>query len=163
MKPQSGLLLIVCIVPLATLAGTQDILGTLVIGAAQGVVLGVLFVIIGPLYYWLWKPYRQKVISRKTERRVAELPEIVVMAAGGDLNGVRDCLDRGTDPNIAGPKGETALILAARNGRLEVTELLLERGADPMRATRSGSTAQDVAHTYGHGHVEQFIKRFRAE
>lgn len=153
---QHGLLLSL-LFPMSALASEQGLLGTLIIGATQGALL----MIIALLYYWAWKPYRQKAIARDLARKATELPEIVVRAAEGDLDGVRTWLDRGINPDIAGRKGETALMLAARNGRLEVVELLLDRGANPMKASNSGSTAKDVARTYGHGHVEQVIKNFQ--
>lgn len=55
------------------------------------------------------------------------------------------------------------MMLAARNGRLEVIELFLERSADPMKLSETGCTAEDVARTYGRGHVAHFIKQFRTK
>ena len=121
-------------------AGTRPVLDTIVLGAAQGLLLAIVVVA-----YFSWKRFRSwrlSVIISKT------LPEIVVNAAEGDLAKVCAHLDAGIDPNSAGPSGQTALMLAARNGHIETMLLSLERGANPALRTKTGSTVEDILKTY---------------
>lgn len=53
----------------------------------------------------------------------------VTTAAVGDLEGVRQLLQRGEDPNAADLSGNSALALAASNRHPEIVELLVEAGA----------------------------------
>lgn len=50
-------------------------------------------------------------------------------------------LASGAKVNLANPKGETALMMAAQYGQVEAAKLLLEKGADPNLAAKDGSTA----------------------
>ena len=121
-------------------AESRPLSDTLVLGAAQGLILGVLGVA-----YFTWKRYH----SRRLSKKIAEtLPDIAVRAAEGDLQTVAALLDAGADPNAAGPSGQTALMLAARNGHFDTIRLLLERGANSALRTKTGSTAEDIAKTY---------------
>jgi ankyrin repeat protein len=51
-------------------------------------------------------------------------------SAEGDLGALDDALHEGADVNARTELGDTALNLAAQNGRIEVVKRLLERGAD---------------------------------
>jgi len=104
-----------------------------------------LLVAIVVVAYFSWKRFRSlrlSVIISKT------LPEIIVNAAEGDLAKVSADLDASIDTNSAGPSGQTALMLAARNGHIETMLLSLERGANPALRTKTGSTAEDILKTY---------------
>ena len=60
-------------------------------------------------------------------------PPLVFQARGdrgGNVDRVRDLLDRGADVNVRNHKGQTALHCAARAGFTEIAALLLDRGAD---------------------------------
>lgn len=60
-------------------------------------------------------------------------------------------------------EGQTALILAARNGHLEVVEALLKAGADPDHATADGRTALIMAAEGGHATVVESLLRAGAD
>lgn len=51
-------------------------------------------------------------------------------AFGGHLESVRYLISKNVSLNIKAPNGQTALMLASRNGHLEVVRALLEAGAD---------------------------------
>src|SRR5262249_1107689 len=51
-------------------------------------------------------------------------------ATNGSAVMLRTLLDAGADPNTARPGGETALMTAARTGRVDAAALLLDRGAN---------------------------------
>lgn len=52
---------------------------------------------------------------------------------------------------------ETALIAAARQGRIDLVKFLLRRGADPNMTTYSGETAYDLACRYDHREVADLL------
>lgn len=62
------------------------------------------------------------------------------MANEGDLDGIKELLDSGTDVNFRDIDKRTALHVAACQGRTDVVRLLLSRGADVDPEDRWGST-----------------------
>ena len=54
----------------------------------------------------------------------------------GDVQGVRDLLAAGANPNALIAGDGTPLIKAARMGRMDIVEILLAKGADPELASR---------------------------
>lgn len=70
-------------------------------------------------------------------------PPLVFQARGdrgGNVDRVRDLLDRGADVNVRNHKGQTALHCAARAGFVEIVALLLDRGADLNATDDDGRT-----------------------
>ena len=57
------------------------------------------------------------------------------------MEGIRELLDGGADPNFRDSDGRTTLHIAAWEGFAEVVELLLQRGAEEAVGTRSGGWA----------------------
>jgi ankyrin repeat protein len=70
-------------------------------------------------------------------------------AATDHLLLLREALLRGEDPNVAGKKGFTPLMIATLNGRVESARVLLEHGADPMRSNDDGRTALEWGELWG--------------
>ena len=61
--------------------------------------------------------------------------QLMIASENGDLNRVREQLEKGVDVNARSQGGHTALMLAAAAGQLEVVKALLNAKADPnMRA-----------------------------
>jgi outer membrane protein assembly factor BamB len=72
-------------------------------------------------------------------------------AAAGDVVRMRALLDAGTNVDAPARHGNTALIFAAENGRLEAVRLLVERGADvDARERFFGTTPLRAALRGGH-------------
>jgi hypothetical protein len=68
-----------------------------------------------------------------------------------DAGGVRRLLERGMDPNARDPQGQTALILALRDGNFRVADALLgARGIDLDVLNAHGETALMMAALKGH-------------
>ena len=70
--------------------------------------------------------------------------ELIQAATSGDFNKVSKILDSKaikSDVNAKDKNGDTALILAANNGKVEVVEKLLGKGADVNLADKNGNTA----------------------
>lgn len=66
--------------------------------------------------------------------------KLMYLANDGDVDGIREILDSGTDVNFQDTDGRTSLHIAACQGKLDVVELLLERGAEVDVQDRWGST-----------------------
>ena len=62
-----------------------------------------------------------------------------------DIKGVREALKNGVDVNAENTWGDTALTLAAWNGRTEITRLLIDEGADVNAENSEGDTALHLA------------------
>jgi len=58
------------------------------------------------------------------------MSELIDAVENGDIDLVRQLLDRGADIDFQGENGWTALMKASRNGNMEIVRLLLDRGAD---------------------------------
>ncbi|XP_022860360.1 integrin-linked protein kinase 1-like isoform X3 [Olea europaea var. sylvestris] len=65
---------------------------------------------------------------------------LMYLANEGDLEGIQELLDSGTDVNFTDIDGRTALHVAACQGRTDVIDLLLRRGAEVDIKDRWGST-----------------------
>lgn len=67
--------------------------------------------------------------------------ELIRGADSGDIARVRSAIGQGACLNQKTNTEETALIIAARKGHLEILRFLLEAGADPNRCDVLGNTA----------------------
>jgi uncharacterized protein len=76
----------------------------------------------------------------------------------GNLEEVRNLLDKGADVNCRMDGGVTPLMVAAVNGNLDVVNLLLDRGADINAKTEKGNTALDFAGYKGSPEVVALLK-----
>lgn len=98
------------------------------------------------------KPEREgsPVVTDELDDSIAIDPGIKLMylANDGDLDGIRELLDSGTDVNFHDTDGRTSLHVAACQGRPDVVELLLERGADVDVQDQWGSTVSFKIHIY---------------
>lgn len=81
----------------------------------------------------------------------------------GALEGARELLNQGADPNARDKFGQTALHGAAEDGRDEIVRLLLERGADPNAAWELGWTPAIMAAQRGHVEVLRLLAAHGAD
>ncbi|KAG9448141.1 hypothetical protein H6P81_014269 [Aristolochia fimbriata] len=100
----------------------------------------------------------------------SELPEtieppirLMYSANEGDLNGIEELLDSGTDVNFRDIDGRTALHVAACQGKTEVVGLLLNRGAEVDPTDRWGSTPLADAIYYKNHDVIKLLERHGAK
>ena len=70
---------------------------------------------------------------------------------------LRLLLERGAKVNEQSPGGTTALMTAARNGRVESVTVLLDAGADPTISNRGQKTALDMAEAAGHSETARIL------
>lgn len=69
---------------------------------------------------------------------------LMYLANEGDLEGIIELLDSGTDVNFQDIDDRTALHVSACHGCIEVVELLLERSAEVDPKDSWGSTVQSL-------------------
>lgn len=79
--------------------------------------------------------------------RIAPKETLLLAAVAGRVDLVQDILDNNInlDINTQDENGDTALILAARNGHLSVVEVLIGRGANKNRQNKNKQTALEAA------------------
>lgn len=72
---------------------------------------------------------------------------------------VRELVSLGSDVNRPDAiEGQTPLILAARDGRLEIVKFLLEEKANPLFTNKKGQTALSLALENGHQRIVDLLK-----
>lgn len=76
--------------------------------------------------------------------------EIIDAAAKGDVETVKKLLESGMHPDTQGPKGWTALRMAAVGNKYEVAYVLLHHGANVDAVNYTGKTALMMACVYDH-------------
>ena len=75
----------------------------------------------------------------------------------GDVQEVRDLLDRGTDVDSRDRHGQTALMLAAHAGHREVVEALIAHRANLNTTAKYGLSALMLAVVAGHAEVARLL------
>jgi len=89
-----------------------------------------------------------------TNQHPQPMIELHLAAVSGDLEEVRELLEKGADVNAKDEEGRTPLHWAAGNGYVEVARLLIEHGADVnAKESRYGDTPLDLAAYQGHWKV----------
>src|SRR5450759_4014549 len=84
--------------------------------------------------------------------------ELLAAAKSGDIEKVRELLDRGADVNSKGPLGMTPLHAAAMVGHTEAAALLLDRGCDVNSKGPLGMTPLHAAAMVGHTEAAALLK-----
>ncbi|KAK7385940.1 hypothetical protein VNO78_31937 [Psophocarpus tetragonolobus] len=87
---------------------------------------------------------------------------LMYLANEGDLEGITELLDSGSDVNFTDIDGRTSLHVAACQGRTDVVDLLLRRGALVDLQDRWGSTPLADAMYYKNHHVVQLLEKHGA-
>jgi len=111
-----------------------------------------LFVFFGILLF-----YQFIFVPARARQKRSQLPEIIALAAEGRSIDVNVLLDSGVPVDVTGPHGETALMLAAKNNRVETVAILLARGASPDLVSVRGSNAAMLAKLNGHEDLAEMI------
>ncbi|XP_044503037.1 integrin-linked protein kinase 1 isoform X2 [Mangifera indica] len=88
---------------------------------------------------------------------------LMYMANEGDLEGIKELLNSGTDVDFRDIDERTALHVAACQGRTDVVQLLLSRGADVDPKDRWGSTPLADAVYYKHYDIIKLLEKHGAK
>ena len=87
--------------------------------------------------------------------------ELWRIAESGAIDELEDVLPQ-ANINGRNEHGMTALMRAARHGRLQMVRLLLENGADPNLTRNDNFTALSLAAFFGHGEIVDLLMRHGA-
>lgn len=120
-----------------------------------------LIILVGYAIYWVFNWVRKRGLTE--EERASEheaqqieeegLTELMVCAANGDVQRVKELVAYGADVDKTSLKGSTALIYAARNNQMESVKALLAAGANALIKTDKGATALQIAERFGHHEI----------
>mmetsp|Transcript_64940 Transcript_64940/g.152784 ORF Transcript_64940/g.152784 Transcript_64940/m.152784 type:complete len:550 (+) Transcript_64940:63-1712(+) len=104
---------------------------------------------------------RERPKQEKTKEQVQMDTDLLEFAFDGELEEVKNLLDKSADPMAKDGRGNTALSEAAVQGHLEVVKCLLDWkapvGSDPQAAGSDGRTALHRACFQGHQAVAQLL------
>lgn len=142
-----GWLLVIFVVGVQTaIAKEKSALEAAVIGAAEGLIIGVAAV----MYFFIWLPIRKRIEASRDKKLVAanQLSPLMMAAADGEDAVILKLISEGANINQVGKNGITALMLAARNDKRSSVRLLIKHGADVFAKTEKGNDARDIARQY---------------
>ena len=88
-----------------------------------------------------------------------DLTQLMLASAMGNVEVVRELIERGADINQRGPRKSTALMFAAGGGHLEIVKVLVERGADIFAAEDGGWTAMRLAEEDGEDAIYDYLSK----
>lgn len=92
-------------------------------------------------------------------KKRSSLPTIVALAAEGQTVAISKLLEQGISIEETGPNGETALMMAARNNRLETAIFLVSAGADVAKKSLRGNNAAEIAKRHGNHDLAAMLAR----
>lgn len=99
--------------------------------------------------------------SRTPENQAEEegLTEMMICAANGDLDRLKELVSFGVDVNAQSNLGTSALMYAVKNNHIAVVDFLLGVGANARLISAKGSTALSIAEKFQHDDLVIFLKR----
>jgi hypothetical protein len=98
-------------------------------------------------------------VEADEQRRIDHLSRQLLSRAGrGDVETVKDLLERGADIHTRDKQGETVLMKAARVGNFPVVKLLIEYGAEVNAIDVTGGTALSYAKSFGQEEVATLLR-----
>jgi ankyrin repeat protein len=86
-----------------------------------------------------------------------QVNQLLAASAKGDVNAVKELLDKGASVNARGDKNRTALMEAAYGGHTEVVRLLLDKGADVTPQKDDGATALSLTQASSHKEIVEML------
>lgn len=92
--------------------------------------------------------------------QAAAYDDLLRAAELGDTTGVARLLDKGMDPDTADAKGNTILMIAARNGNRDLVWSLVRRKASASKRNQFGDTALMMACLRGDREIARMLIEF---
>jgi hypothetical protein len=116
--------------------------------------------------YFIFKLLRKSTLSpeQREEEDIEQkakdeaLTELMITAAKGNTERVKELLAYGADVNAKSSSGTTALMYAARNNQTDVVQHLLSAGANINDRSKKGASALSLAEKFGHLDLCQKLK-----
>ncbi|XP_027330718.1 integrin-linked protein kinase 1 isoform X2 [Abrus precatorius] len=108
-------------------------------------------------------PERDNAAAAEPSEALDPAVRLMYLANEGDLDGINELLDAGSDVNFRDIDGRTALHVAACQGRTDVVDLLLRRGAGVYPQDRWGSTPLADAMYYKNHDVVKLLEKHGAK
>lgn len=100
------------------------------------------------------------ITSSCTFVQAAAYDDLLRAAELGDVRGMDQLLNRGADPNTADAKGNTLLMIAAREGHKEVVWTLVRHKANANNRNQHGDTALMMASLRGDREIGRMLIEF---
>ena len=91
------------------------------------------------------------------------LQDLLLAAKAGELPKVQAGLRAGMDPDTSDPQGNTLLIIAAREGHLDLAKLLLDQRAKVRERNAFGDSALMLAALHGHLELVRLLAAYGGE
>jgi hypothetical protein len=91
------------------------------------------------------------------------LDQLMRAVNDGNVQGVKELLDRGLEPDSADSNGNTTLMIASRLGHKDVVALLVSRKVNVARRSPFGDTAINYAALGGHLEIVKMLADHGAE
>ena len=104
-------------------------------------------------------PEEQQEETRTKKAEEDNLSELMLAAAEGNLDRVKDLFAYGADVNAESTSGTTALMYAVRNNHVAVAQFLVSAKADLHRKSEKGTTALSLAKKYGSPELVSFLEQ----
>jgi hypothetical protein len=102
------------------------------------------------------------IMARPLTKMEQDAGELMQAVYSGDTFGLRKLIRNGVDPDVRFG-GETPLMVAARNGRLQICRALIHAGADVKAKNVEGQTALSLAQAGKHTAVVKLLKKSAPE
>ncbi|KAG8659860.1 integrin-linked protein kinase 1 isoform X1 [Manihot esculenta] len=109
------------------------------------------------------KPNREDLLPEEEEELIDPRVRLMYLANEGDVEGIKELLDSGTNVNFSDIDGRTALHVATCQGFTDVVQLLLDRGAEVDTKDRWGSTPLADAIYYKNHNVIKLLEEHGAK
>lgn len=124
-----------------------------------------LLIFVAYAIYWVFNWVRKRGLTEEERAREHEakqiqeecLTELMVCAAQGGVQRVKELIAYGADVDRTALNGSTALIYAVRNNQIESVKALLTAGADITIKTDKGDTALQIAQRFGHNEIADVL------
>ena len=90
------------------------------------------------------------------------LTPLMLAAAAGNIEHVKELIEEGVDVNARGPRNSTALMYAVGGGHIEVVRQLVQHGADVEACEEGGWSALKHAREDEETEIVEFLESTRS-
>ena len=109
--------------------------------------------------FYVFKWIQGNTRTAETQAEEEGLTEMMICAANGELNRIKELVAFGVEVNAQSSLGTSALMYAVKNNHIAVVDFLLEVGANTKLTSAKGSTALSISEKFHHDDIQLLIKR----